>query len=69
MPKEAGKTFEEKLNRLNEIVTKIEGDPLPLEETVALYQEGKKLIAELQNALSEAEKKIGDMGVNEGNLK
>ncbi len=69
MPKEAGKTFEEKLNRLNEIVTKIEGDPLPLEETVTLYQEGKKLIAELQNALSEAEKKIGDMGVNEGNLK
>ena len=69
MPKESGKTFEEKLNRLNEIVTKIEGDPLPLEETVALYQEGKKLIVELQSTLAEAEKKIGDMDVNEDNLK
>ncbi len=69
MPDKEQKTFEEKLNRLNEIVSKIEGDPLPLEEMVSLYQEGKKLISELQNALSEAEKKIGEMNVGAEDLK
>ena len=51
--------FEQKLDRLNEIVTKIENETLPLETSISLYQEGLKLIKELENELKDAEKKIG----------
>ena len=62
-------SFEEKLNRLNEIVGKIEGETLPLQETLALYKEGKTLIAELQKELSDAEKKVADLSVSDEDVK
>ena len=55
---EKTKTFEERLARLNEIVAKVEGETLPLEEAMALYEEGKKLIGSLENELKEAEEKV-----------
>lgn len=55
---EKTKTFEERLARLNEIVAKVEGETLPLEEAMALYEEGKKLISSLENELKEAEEKV-----------
>ncbi len=58
MAEQTGLTFEEKLKRLNEIVSKIEGNTLPLQESMDLYSEGKKLIEELQKELKEAEEKI-----------
>ena len=66
---EEKKTFEEKLSRLNEIVSKIEGEPLMLEESIALYQEGKKLIEALQSELQEAEKRIGELKVDPNEVK
>lgn len=54
-------SFEERLKRLNEIVSKIEGEVLPLEETMALYEEGQKLIKELSSELNEAEEKVKAM--------
>lgn len=69
MENEEKQSFETKLNRLNEIVSKIEGETLPLQETLALYKEGKKLISELQEELSDAEKKVGDLSVGEENVK
>lgn len=51
-------SFEERLARLNEIVSKIEGNTLPLKESMELYAEGKKLIEDLQKELQEAEKKV-----------
>ena len=51
-------SFEEKLNRLNQIVAKIEGEVLSLEETMALYAEGKELIASLDTELKAAEEKV-----------
>ena len=51
-------SFEQRIARLNEIVAKIEGQTLPLEEALALYTEGKKLIDELQKELSEAQAKV-----------
>lgn len=39
----AKETFENKLDRLKEIVEKLERGDLPLEEGVALYKEGLKL--------------------------
>ena len=62
-------SFEEKLKRLDEVVAKIEGEELPLQEVLSLYQEGKTLIKELQGELKEAEEKVGNLAVNEEDLK
>ena len=55
---EAKKSFEERLSRLNEIVTKIESEVLPLDEAMACFEEGKALIDSLQKELKEAEEKV-----------
>ena len=51
--------FETRLKRLEEIVEKMENETLPLEESIALFEEGQKLIKNLAQDLEEAEKKIG----------
>ena len=61
MSEETKLTFEQRLKRLNEIVVKIEGEVLPLEEAMALYEEGQKLIKELSLELSMAEEKVKAM--------
>ena len=53
--------FEKSLKRLDEIVNKIEHETLPLEESLKLYEEGRKLITALESALKDAEKKIEDL--------
>ena len=58
MEKKTEKTFEEKLNRLNEIVEKVENTMLSLEDAMKLYEEGNALIKDLQKSLDEAETKI-----------
>ncbi len=62
-------SFEEKLKRLDEVVAKIEGEGLPLQEVLSLYQEGKSLIKELQGELKAAEEKVGNLAVGEEDLK
>ena len=52
--------FETKLNRLNEIVAKMENEVLPLESSIALLKKRKKLITDLEAELKEAEKKLGE---------
>ena len=59
MAEKKEKTFEEKLNRLNEIVDKVENETLPIEESLKLYEEGNALIKELEATLKDAQKKIG----------
>ena len=61
MSEETKLTFEQRLKRLNEIVVKIESEVLPLEEAMALYEEGQKLIKELSLELSMAEEKVKAM--------
>lgn len=51
-------TFEEQLNTLNEIVRKVEGGTLMLDEALKLYEEGKKIIKSLNDVLDEASKKL-----------
>lgn len=58
MEKKTEQSFEEKLNRLSEIVDKAENNTLPLEEAMKLYEEGDTLIKELKKSLDEAEAKI-----------
>lgn len=50
--------FEKKLNRLEEIVTKMEGGSLSLEESLKIFEEGVKHSRELQKSLSDAEEKV-----------
>lgn len=50
--------FEKTLKRLEDIVARIEGETLPLTESMKLYDEGKKLIALLEKAIAAAEKKV-----------
>ena len=50
--------FEEKLKRLNEIVSLIENEDLPLDESIKLYEEGTELISLLSKELEKAEAKI-----------
>ena len=61
MAKEKEVNFEKKLARLEEIVATIENKTLPLEESIALYQEGKLIIQTLEEALKDAETKIADI--------
>jgi len=51
-------SFEKKLNRLEEIVQKMEGGEMALDESLKLFEEGVKLSRECNKELSEAEQKV-----------
>lgn len=55
------KTFEEKLARLEEIVSAIDSNKLGLEESMKLYEEGIVLIKDLEEVLETANKKFADI--------
>lgn len=57
-------SFEDKLARLEQIVTEAEQGKLPLQDTIRLHEEGEKLIKELREELSAAEKKLQENGVD-----
>lgn len=50
--------FEKKLNRLEEIVQKMEKGDLALEDSLKLFEEGVRLSRECQQRLNEAEEKV-----------
>ena len=50
--------FETEMKRLDEIVDKISSQNLPLDECLALYQEGQKIIKTLETALEAAKEKV-----------
>jgi exodeoxyribonuclease VII small subunit len=50
--------FEESLTKLEEIVAKLEGGDLSLEDSVKLFEEGTRLSAECRKQLEEAEGKV-----------
>ncbi|MBT3198986.1 MAG: exodeoxyribonuclease VII small subunit [Phycisphaerales bacterium] len=51
-------SFEQALERIEEIVSEIEDGSVPLEESIEKYAEGTKLIAHCRTVLGKAEKKI-----------
>lgn len=55
-------SFEQSLGRLEEIVKKLEGGELPLEESLKLYEEGTKLSRECIERLDQAERRIEMLG-------
>ncbi len=52
--KNSPKTFEERMQRLQTIVTAMEGGNVPLEESVALYKEGMQLSQTCRKQLEKA---------------
>jgi exodeoxyribonuclease VII small subunit len=51
-------TFEENLTRLEELSEQIQDGNIPLEEAVAVFEEGIKLSKKLEKELSKIERKI-----------
>lgn len=51
-------SFEKQLTRLQEIVSVLEKGDLPLEEGVALFQEGSKLAKSCREQLKQAKHKV-----------
>ena len=57
--------FEESLEKLSRLVEKMESGDLSLEESLNIFEEGIKLSKDCQNALSEAEKKVQSLLLEE----
>ena len=51
-------TFEQSMARLDEIVHHLESGDMPLNDTLALFEEGTALIASCSKMLDEAEQKV-----------
>lgn len=51
-------SFEEALKKLEEIVSKLEEDEVPLEKSIDLYQEGMKLSKVCDEILTNAQEKM-----------
>jgi exodeoxyribonuclease VII small subunit len=56
-----GVSFEDAIRRLGEIVEQLERGDLPLEASLALFEEGTKLARVSQERLNKAEKRIEEL--------
>ena len=61
----AEKNFEQSIKLLEEIVSKLEGSEISLEESIALFEEGVKLTKICQKMLDDAEKKVSVLMIDE----
>lgn len=52
------KTFEENMTRLEEIVSKLEKGDAQLSESLALFEEGTRLVSTCRDALDKAEQQV-----------
>ena len=51
-------SYEQALARLEQIIRAMENDKIPLEESLALYEEGVRIVRRLSVELDDAERKI-----------
>lgn len=61
MPAKKQVPFEEAMARLEVIVSKLEKGDLPLEESLALFEEGAGLMKQCSKALDQAEQKVAKL--------
>ena len=54
----ATKKFEDRLSRLEELADKLKEGKLPLEEAIALFEEGVKLAKSLEKDLNRIERRV-----------
>lgn len=52
------KSFEEQISRLEEIVSQLEHGDVQLSDSLALFEEGTKLVTSCSGMLDEAERKV-----------
>jgi len=64
MSEAVSQSFEQKLARIDDIVKQLESNSVPLDKAVELFQEGKRLSAEcealLKNAQATLDKAMGE---------
>lgn len=58
------RTFEEALERLEDIVEQLEDDPPPLEEALDAYEEGVTLANDCLGRLEEAEQRVSELSLD-----
>jgi exodeoxyribonuclease VII small subunit len=58
------RSFEETLNRLEEIVERLEDDPPSLDEALDAYEEGVALANDCLSRLDEAEQRISELSID-----
>ena len=54
-------TFEESMARLEEIVSALEQNDAPLDQTVAMFEEGLKLVKSCDASLRQFESKVNEI--------
>jgi exodeoxyribonuclease VII small subunit len=64
-PAEPPPTFEEALRRLDEVVARLEGGEVGLEEAVALFEQGQGYLAACRERLAAAQKRIEELTADE----
>ena len=57
----AKKTYEESVKRLEEIVSALESGELSLDESMKLFEEGRKLVSFCSSSLDKAQTKIKEL--------
>jgi exodeoxyribonuclease VII small subunit len=57
-PMSSSPSFEDSLEKLEEIVSKMESGDLKLEDSLKLFEQGMKLTAECNQRLADIEKKV-----------
>ncbi len=60
------RSFEDTLERLEEIVDTLEDDPPALEEALDAYEEGVALANECLDRLEDAEQRMSELSIDEG---
>ena len=60
------KTFEQSMERLEEIVNTLETNEKPLDETIKLFEEGLQLVKSCDDRLKQFEKQVSDLLENNG---
>lgn len=58
MTSEKNETFEEKMNKLDNIVKELENEDVSLEKSLELYKKGVELSRECEGILKDAELKV-----------
>jgi len=69
MPKLKEQKFEENLKRLEQIVDQLENKEAPLDQSLALFEEGIGLARTCQEKLEQAKKKVEILVKETGELK
>jgi exodeoxyribonuclease VII small subunit len=53
-----GRTFEDDFNELSALVERLQEGDLPLEETIALFEQGMRLSFQCERFLDEADRRV-----------